>query len=58
MGTLDLLLWLPRVDALEDAEASELSEPQLQLPDGLCASEVLGGIALDALHERERELGG
>ena len=52
---LDFLLWLSRVDALENAEAPELSQSQLKLPDGLCSCEVLSSIALDTLRAYDGE---
>jgi hypothetical protein len=48
-----LLPRLARVDALEDAEAPELGELQLQALERLVASEVLRGVAGEALCARE-----
>jgi hypothetical protein len=50
-----LLARLARVDALEDAEAPELGELQLQALERLVAREVLRGVAGEALRAREVE---
>ncbi len=50
---LRLLLGLPRVDALQDGQPSELGERDLQPGQRLVARRVHGGIARSPLHARK-----
>lgn len=43
--TLGLLLRVARMNALEDAQASELGQSQLQFLDGLVTRHILGRVA-------------
>ena len=49
IGPLELLLRLPGVDALQNTKASEVFQGELQLPNGLASSQILGLLATGAL---------
>jgi hypothetical protein len=41
VGTFELLLWLTRIDTLENAETSKVLKSELKLPDSLRTCKVL-----------------